>query len=371
MNISDLMTQEGFSAFLQAYHQRLHEERSFPPLGVQKALHTASPIFGCKNWQALTKSNNWPSSKTKNQSIDPVSVVVEYRNNYEPFSNGFKSVIREVESHIFANDKEAKKFLFSLMEGDPTEYLTDRGGNQQAFIELHPSRVSLEKMAEYVEFYARATVKIARFSESSHPEFASTDEMAVSFTLTSVGNHQSPFSERLSFEGEEKDVYYDLINLIINDIGAMDCIANALENVSEYRLSGETNDPEWLNHPVTKTKLFNYLSSAFTDGDKMCVTLNLRLAWGDGKLDLKTFKEFYEAAASVEIEYDSETASMPSVDTDVSDVVEHVLEMQEKYGFQNDEDSVREAVEESASLLRIQLNELEIVEACDRVLGNQ
>ena len=53
---------------------------------------------------------------------------------------------------------------------------------------------------------------------------------------------------------------------------------------------------------------------------------------------------------------------------DVQDVVDDVLGRAEKYGFQPDEDMVRGAAEESASLLNINLSEEQIVEACERIM---
>lgn len=47
--LSDLDRLGGFKQFLTRYHRRLVDERSFPPLGIQKALHTAAPVFGYAN----------------------------------------------------------------------------------------------------------------------------------------------------------------------------------------------------------------------------------------------------------------------------------------------------------------------------------
>ena len=55
-------------------------------------------------------------------------------------------------------------------------------------------------------------------------------------------------------------------------------------------------------------------------------------------------------------------------DDDVQGVVDDVLERAAPHGFQPDEDMVRGAVEESASLLNIQLSEVQTVEACERIM---
>lgn len=51
---TDINTVEGFKAFLQAYHQQLVDQRNFPPLGIQKALHTAAPVFGYNDWHVMS-----------------------------------------------------------------------------------------------------------------------------------------------------------------------------------------------------------------------------------------------------------------------------------------------------------------------------
>lgn len=56
---------------------------------------------------------------------------------------------------------------------------------------------------------------------------------------------------------------------------------------------------------------------------------------------------------------------------DVQEVIDDVLERGKKYGFQQDEDSVRGAVDESSNLLGITLSEAQIVQACDLVLEVQ
>lgn len=58
-------------------------------------------------------------------------------------------------------------------------------------------------------------------------------------------------------------------------------------------------------------------------------------------------------------------------ENEIQDVVDHVLKMQENYGFQNDVESIREPVMESASLLGITLSEASIVTACDTILERQ
>lgn len=54
IDFTQMNTRDGFKAFLQAYHQQLSSQRSFPPLGLQKALHTAAPVFGYNDWHVMS-----------------------------------------------------------------------------------------------------------------------------------------------------------------------------------------------------------------------------------------------------------------------------------------------------------------------------
>jgi 3'-phosphoadenosine 5'-phosphosulfate sulfotransferase (PAPS reductase)/FAD synthetase len=62
------------------------------------------------------------------------------------------------------------------------------------------------------------------------------------------------------------------------------------------------------------------------------------------------------------------TNSIPNTSVEVEEVVEHVKRMEEKYGFKSDEDSVAGAVEESAELLRMELTQEQVAQACSMIL---
>jgi hypothetical protein len=62
-------------------------------------------------------------------------------------------------------------------------------------------------------------------------------------------------------------------------------------------------------------------------------------------------------------------AALAGTNERVDDVVNDVLQRGAEYDFSQDEDSVREAVEESANLLRIELSDDDIAVACQRILG--
>lgn len=58
-------------------------------------------------------------------------------------------------------------------------------------------------------------------------------------------------------------------------------------------------------------------------------------------------------------------------ESSIQDVVDDVVERGVEYGFQQDEDSVRGAIAESAALLNFKLSEDEIVLASDRILEKE
>lgn len=375
MNISDLMTQEGFSSFLQAYHQRLHAERSFPPLGVQKALHTASPIFGYKNWQAMSASTNWHSRQTQNQSSAPISVVVEFWTGEPKFDNP-GSQIKCTLTEIFASDRQASEYLSILIEENPPCFLKDKQDNETPYEEVRLDKMSPEEIAECVEANRKVKVRINRLSEKAVSEAQKNPVIRCSFKVDYVGDHQSPYSESITFEGHKENVYMDMIDLFIQDIGAFETVSSLLRNAQEHKLTGYYIDEEAIYHPVTETELFRYLINEAQGTDKINIVYALRQAIGDKVFNKEEFADFFAFAASVEINDLTEEVigcgdSIPRKETiseNASTVADHVIEMQEKYGFQSDEDSVRGAVEESANLLAIDLTEQEIVEACDLVL---
>jgi len=81
INFSELNTTNGFKAFLSDYHQILKDERSFPPLGIQKALQTASKAFlGINSWHELSaqldKSTGVPLAPVNTSSINDELISV-------------------------------------------------------------------------------------------------------------------------------------------------------------------------------------------------------------------------------------------------------------------------------------------------------
>ena len=66
-----------------------------------------------------------------------------------------------------------------------------------------------------------------------------------------------------------------------------------------------------------------------------------------------------------------ETLDLSVTEEDVRSVADDVLRLGAKYGFKPDGDSVRDAVEESANNLSIDLSEDQIAKACDIVIEEQ
>lgn len=72
VDFNTLNTLEGFKSFLQSYHKTLSDSRSFPPLGLQKSLHTAAPVFGFNDWNVMSAA----VSEKVEPEPEPIQVVV-------------------------------------------------------------------------------------------------------------------------------------------------------------------------------------------------------------------------------------------------------------------------------------------------------
>lgn len=67
----------GFKSFLKAYHRQLADDRSFPPLGIQKALHTASTVHGYANAHEMIHDiKSKASPEPKDDPVQAVAVTV-------------------------------------------------------------------------------------------------------------------------------------------------------------------------------------------------------------------------------------------------------------------------------------------------------
>lgn len=372
MNINDLTTQDGFSAFLQAYHQRLHDERSFPPLGTQKALHTASPIFGYKNWQAMSQSSSWNLSQTQNQSDEAIAILIESRQDYTPFSEEH-GVVEQTYFKLFRNESDACAYLHHLIALDNEKHkrnnLFDKNGPIAELASVQTSDYEFSKWVECASRHLSATIQVKRLSNPDpRPNvtpLGKTDASwqskicEFSFTVEYLGQPQSPHESQYSIKGCREELRSFMADLITEDLGAITNIV--------HQMNDAVMDP---HHDLHKSSLFCYLKGSAQRHTEDDIKTAIRRAATHSDFGLKQFVELLEASAGVVVRNQKLKAASPSVDSDVSDVVNHVLEMQQEYGFSNDEDSVREAVEESASLLGIQLNEVEIIQACDRILGH-
>ena len=85
IKFDNLNTWETFKDFLKAYHPRLKENKSFPPLGIQKALHEAAPIFGYNNAHEMAHALESEAAQapatgnglSKNEILDALQFVNE------------------------------------------------------------------------------------------------------------------------------------------------------------------------------------------------------------------------------------------------------------------------------------------------------
>ena len=78
MNVSEITTPAGLEAFLKAYHQELTDNRDFPPLKIQKALHSAAAVFGMRNGETLLASMSVEAVEKEDQQAYESKYEVEY-----------------------------------------------------------------------------------------------------------------------------------------------------------------------------------------------------------------------------------------------------------------------------------------------------
>ncbi len=105
-----LNTLEGFKAFLSAYHGQLSDTRSFPPLGLQKALHTAAPVFGYNDWHVMSAAlGNVPAASTAHAAApapEPIRIVTVTVTDINNDDN-----IQFVDTYVYRTWEEAKALV--------------------------------------------------------------------------------------------------------------------------------------------------------------------------------------------------------------------------------------------------------------------
>lgn len=356
MNISDLTTQDGFSAFLHAYHQRLHDERSFPPLGPQKALHTASPIFGYKDWNAMAASAGWMTAEREPQK-ETLALLIEYRSSYEPGEED-KGFIEETDLKL-CDESSARTYLSHLVGLRRPLNLVGKNGPEVAYTGDETKDFSLEKWVEFAEFALEATIKIKRSGAEHRPAESEAPEASViSVVVDYLGQHQSPHNEEHTLTICDPSSFRRFIHdLIIEDFGAISTVVDIL------RL-----DMDEQHHALHDTRLYNCLINYMTPPNHSAVAERITGSLYDDRISIRDLIAFFEAAACVNVTvsgFDVEGDDRFRREREIDSVVRHVQEMQQKHGFKNDTDSVREAVDESANLLSIQLTEDQIIRACN------
>lgn len=333
MNVTDLITPEGFSEFMLAYHKRLESERSFPPLGVQKALHTASPIFGFENWQAMLAKADWSAPK-KNKCV---ALCIKYAADEDG------NVPTELK--IFESDMAACDYLRDL-----TDY------------PAHAPE-SLDGWQEFAENRLGASIIYTRQGDNE-------PDSDIVIKIRYEGQHQSGHESIYTLPGGDDSASVRICEFIgrlfREDLGAQETVAYTLEHCP----MGEEE------HPLHNTRIYNSLVNSLVPPAALdiahCVESLAGSDFERQNFSSKDFLAFFEAATGTTVSIQGFNVGGDDAKTSqgrIKDCVDHVLDMQQKYGFSNDEDTVRGAVEESASLLNLMLNEAEIKSACWKILN--
>ena len=89
IDFKTLNTAESFKAFLREYHASLSMTRSFPPLGLQKALHTAAPVFGFHDWHVMSAALE-NSTQAATHCSETVALPSDEELDAMALSHGFK-----------------------------------------------------------------------------------------------------------------------------------------------------------------------------------------------------------------------------------------------------------------------------------------
>lgn len=118
VDFSTLNTLESFKAFLQQYHANLNQTRSFPPLGLQKALHSAAPVFGFNDWHVMSAA--LAAADSAQPAVAPQAreltdkqldaLALQYRIEFTDLDDewGWRSLSETIESpHGWPTKKEA------------------------------------------------------------------------------------------------------------------------------------------------------------------------------------------------------------------------------------------------------------------------
>lgn len=107
VDFNTINTLEGFKSFLQTYHKHLTNSRSFPPLGLQKSLHTAAPVFGFNDWNVMS------AALVDKPTAEPESIQVVVITLMEIDNDTDET--RTVDTTVVRNWEKAKEYVADLV----------------------------------------------------------------------------------------------------------------------------------------------------------------------------------------------------------------------------------------------------------------
>lgn len=145
IDFTQLNTRDGFKAFLQAYHQQLTSQRSFPPLGLQKALHTAAPAFGYNDWHVMSAAlDRGTAAETANALEEPQRIVLATMTVFE--TDG--ETIQRVKAKACRDWDRADAWLADVV----TTLASDNGRSIEEILECNaidtPDEEALDEMGD-------------------------------------------------------------------------------------------------------------------------------------------------------------------------------------------------------------------------------
>lgn len=143
IDFQQLNTLDGFKGFLSAYHSQLSETRSFPPLGLQKALHTAAPVFGYNDWHVMSAALDAvePAAAPANPEPERISVIV-----VTLVDKNADGALEYVDNNLYRTWAEAKDYVSGILHNKVSGRDVERDEwNDYSFIS-YPDAEDMDEM---------------------------------------------------------------------------------------------------------------------------------------------------------------------------------------------------------------------------------